>query len=249
VLTRREALGRLAAAAAVVATNRPGQAQERADQDRPYLDAALRAERWLTRQVIETPTGVTWAADPANPKTVQQNLYSGSPGVVLFYLELYRATGDARALAIAEQGAAYLADAATGPGAVKTFAGESAGLYTGLAGIAFVLERTGRAANKSEYIEASRSALSLLKHLARPSQAGVQWSDSNDIISGTSGIGLTLLWAARELGDGEAVGLAARAGRTVLANAMPVKGGLTWPISPRVPRRYPNFSHGAAGVS
>ncbi len=248
MLTRREALAGLAAAA-VVASGRRSSARTTLDQERPYLDAALRAQRWLTRQVINTPTGVTWAADPGNPKTVQQNLYSGSPGVVLFYLELYRATGDAGALALAEQGAAYLADAATGPGAVKAFAGESAGLYTGLAGIAYVLERTGRAANRGEFLEAARSAVSLIKHLARPTQSGVEWSESNDIISGTSGIGLTLLWAAQALGDGESIGLAARAGRTLLVNGIPVPGGLTWPISPRVPRRYPNFSHGAAGAS
>ena len=73
VLTRREALGRLAAAAAVVATNRPGQAQQRADQDRPYLDAALRAEPWLTPQVIQKANGVKWAAHPANPNTRHHN--------------------------------------------------------------------------------------------------------------------------------------------------------------------------------
>jgi len=248
MLNRRDALSGLAAAA-VVATGRRAHAASWRRQERPYLDAAFRAERWLTRQVVSTPTGVTWAADPNNPKSIQNNLYSGSPGVVLFYLELHRATGDAAALMMAEQGAAYLAEAATGPGAVKAFAGESAGLYTGLAGIAFVLERTGRAANKGEFLEASRSALNLIKHLARPTQSGVEWSESNDIISGTAGIGLTLLWAGRTLDDGEAIGLAVRAGRTLIDNGIPAKGGLTWPISPKVPRRYPNFSHGAAGAS
>lgn len=248
MLTRREALAGLAAAA-VVGTGRRAHSAPRREQERPYLDAARRAEQWLTRQVIDTPTGVTWAADPNDPKSVQNNLYSGSPGVVLFYLELHRATGDTAALALAERGAAYLADAATGPGAVKAFAEEGAGLYTGLAGIAYVLERTGRAANKGEFLEAARSAINLLKHLARPTQSGVEWSESNDIISGTAGIGLTLLWAAHALDDGEAIRLAARAGRTLIANGIPAATGLTWPISPKVPRRYPNFSHGAAGAS
>lgn len=248
MLTRREALTGLAGVALVATTRRAHAAPQR-EQERPYLDAALRAGRWLTRQVINTPTGVTWAADPNDATSVQNNLYSGSPGVVLFYLELHRATGDAAALALAEQGAAYLAEAATGPGAVKEFAVDGAGLYAGLAGIAFVLERTGRAANKPEFLEASRSAVNLIKHLARPTQAGVEWSESNDIISGTAGIGLTLLWAAQALNDGEAIGLAARAGRTLIANGVPEKGGLTWPVSPQVPRRYPNFSHGAAGAS
>lgn len=248
-LTRREIIACLAAAAALgVAVRRAGASSIRG-QERPWLDAALRAEGWLTRQAITTPTGVTWAADPNDPKSVQNNLYSGSPGVVLFYLELHAATGDAGALGLAKQGAAYLADAANGPGALGAFAGEAAGLYTGLAGIAYVLERTARAARESSYRVAAQSSINLLKRLARPTRSGVEWSESNDIISGTSGIGLTLLWAAESLGDGDALRLAAAAGRTLIDNGIAAKGGLTWPISPRVPRKYPNFSHGAAGVS
>ena len=247
-LTRREVIAGLAAAAVAGSATRADAGAIRG-QERPYLETAQRARRWLTRQAITMPTGVTWPATPNDPKSVQNNLYSGSPGVILFYLELYHATGDAEVLAVARQGADYLADAANGPGAVQAFAGGAAGLYTGLAGIAYVLERTARAANETAYREAAQSAIDLLKRLARPTKSGIAWSDSNDIISGTAGIGLTLLWAAEALGDGDAVGLAVRAGRTLLDTGVAAKGGLTWPISPAVPRKYPNFSHGAAGVS
>ncbi len=248
-VSRREVVAGLAAAAALAATARAGSAAAAQPQERPYLDAALRAERWLSRHAVTTPAGVTWPADPDDPKSVQNNLYTGSPGVVLFYLELYKVTGDTKALELAKQGAAYLADAANGPGAVTAFAGGAAGLYTGLAGILYVLERTARAANEPTYREAAVSGLALLKRLARPTRSGIAWSDSNDIISGTAGIGLTLLWAADALGDGDAIVLAAAAGRTLLDNGISAKGGLTWSISPTVPRKYPNFSHGAAGVS
>lgn len=248
-VSRREVVAGLAAAAALAATGHVSPAAAAPVQERPWLDAAMRAERWLTRHAVSTPAGVTWPANPDDPKSVQNNLYSGSPGVVLFYLELYQATGDTKALELATQGGSYLADAANGPGAVTAFAGGAAGLYTGLAGIVYVLERTARVANESSYREAAVSALTLLKRLARPTRSGIAWSESNDIISGTAGIGLTLLWAAGALGDDDAIGLAAAAGRTLLDNGIAAKGGLTWPISPDVPRRYPNFSHGAAGVS
>lgn len=250
-MTRREAVAGVAGITAAVLASRSTNAQTLLGQgqERPYLDAARRTERWLTKQAIETPTGLTWAADPNDPKTVQNNLYSGSPGVVPFYLELHHATGDEAALNVAQRAADYLANVANSPEAPKAFAGGGAGLYTGLAGIVYVLERTGRATGNASYREAAQSALNLLKRLARRTRDGVDWSESNDIISGTAGIGLTLLWAARALGDGECIPLAAAGGRTLIANAMSASRGLTWPISPEVPRRYPNFSHGAAGAS
>src|SRR3712207_1864118 len=53
--------------------------------DRPYLGAALRAARWIHAARIETAHGVTWPADPRDPKSVSRDLYTGAPGVVLFH--------------------------------------------------------------------------------------------------------------------------------------------------------------------
>jgi hypothetical protein len=55
----------------------------------------------------------------------------GTPGVVLFFLELHNATGDAADLATARAGADWLI--------TRIDAESSAGLYTGLAGIGFTL--------------------------------------------------------------------------------------------------------------
>ena len=249
-LTRREALGGLAAAAALVGSQpvRALVAPTRTGEGR-YLDAARGAERWLTRQVVRTPQGVTWPADPADPKSVQQDLYTGSPGVVLFYLELAKATGDHAALELAHQGARHLAGLIAAPGAQESFKGEGAGLYTGLAGIVYVLERAWRATGDATLGYAARAGVGMLLSLAEPVADGVVWSDSNDIISGSAGIGLTLLWAARALGMDDATRVATAAGRHLLGAGTLSHGGITWPISAKVPRRYPNFSHGAGGVS
>jgi hypothetical protein len=58
-----------------------------------YRDDAIDAAKWIHAARIETPGGVTWPADPADPKSVSTALYSGAPGVVLFLLELHHATG------------------------------------------------------------------------------------------------------------------------------------------------------------
>ena len=100
-LTRREWLGKTATVAAAVAgfpaalsaleTRWPSIAAAPDD-----LEIALKAESWIRRSRIETKNGVTWPADPLKPASVGYDLYNGMPGVVLFYLELYHATGEKR---------------------------------------------------------------------------------------------------------------------------------------------------------
>lgn len=214
-----------------------------------FLAAALLAERWIASSAIRGPEGVSWPADPWEPGSTQNNLYSGGPGVILFYLELFHATADRRFLAVAEAGARQLSATIRGADAAATWAGERAGLYTGLAGVVYVLERVHAATGRDDHGQAARRGFRLLLELARRDRETASWSGSNDVISGTAGIGLVLLWGARAFDDGRAVDLAAAAGRQLVTAGIPRGDGLTWEISPRVPRRYPNFSHGAAGVS
>jgi lantibiotic modifying enzyme len=207
------------------------------------LDVALRAERWLRSTRIVTTAGVAWPADPRDTRSVQYNLYTGAPGVVLFLLELHHATGDRAFLDEARRGADEIAANLSG----AEFDG--GGLYTGVAGRAFVLAETWRATGDQRYREAALRGVALLREHARGSGAGVEWSDSADIISGGAGIALFLSYAARTLHNDSAAELAVRAGRRLAELGKPAEGGLKWAISPNTPTLYPNFSHGAAGVS
>jgi len=209
-LSRRTLLESGAAAMALIALPaawrpRLGEAGDPASES--YADFALRAERWIARSAIRAANGVTWPADPLDARSVQENLYSGSPGVVLFYLELAHATGDRRWLEPARDGARYLA--ATLPASASSLGAEGAGLYTGAAGIVYVLELAYRATGDDA--------------LAWLDRHGGAWDG----------------WQ----GD------AARAGDRLMEAAIPEYGGVKWGIAPTVPRRYPNFSHGTAGVS
>src|SRR5688572_11015022 len=95
------------------------------------MRAAAGAARWIDSSAVRSERGVAWLADPTDPKTVLTNLYTGSPGVVLYYLELHHATGERAYLDSARAGADYL------------LAGlkeeKNTGLYTGLAGVGFTL--------------------------------------------------------------------------------------------------------------
>src|SRR5687768_18430919 len=98
-----------------------------AARGRAHLDTAQAAASWIRASQVATDHGLVWPADPADPKSVAPNLYSGTPGVVLFLLELHHATGDARHLRDAARGADHLM--------ATLDAGQGAGLYTGLAGV------------------------------------------------------------------------------------------------------------------
>jgi lantibiotic modifying enzyme len=215
------------------------------EPDARYLAAARAAGRWIRATAITAPGGTTWPAVPPDAKTAQRDLYSGSPGVVLFLLELHRATGDSAWLDLAMGGADHLAaslpDSATGE--------VDAGLYSGLAGIGFTLNETARVSGRPAYSAAARKALGVITAAARDTGAGVEWNDSTDIISGSAGIGLYLMWLSSRYADVGSRQLAVRAGRRLLEREYRTGDRSLWMMSPGFTRNMPNFSHGTAGVA
>lgn len=206
-----------------------------------YRTIAIDAAKWIKSTRVNTLFGYAWPADPNDPKSISTALYSGSPGVVLFLLELNRATGDA----------AYLDDARRGADELltKVNSEETMGLYEGVAGLGFTLGETWRATKDEKYRKGALAAVRLLSDRAAPVGGGVQWSNTTDIIAGGAGIGLFLLYADQELRDPGAKALAIRAGDRLLALGTADKGGTRWAMDPALPRLMPNFSHGTAGIA
>jgi lantibiotic modifying enzyme len=249
-ISRRQLLGMgLGAAASVVALPKILSAFPPSNNSHAPLtdlEVALRAAKWIRRSRIETKSGVTWPADPRNPTSVQYNLYNGMPGVILFHVELFDATGDRAWLDEAKAGANELI--AQLPALQQA---NAAGLYEGLAGAAFVLEETHRASGEGKYRDAAKSAIAMIHSLAKKTATGASWtggSATHDIISGSAGIGLALLWADQQWGDADSRTLALAVGRDLLDAGIPEKGGTKWNVAPSVTNLYPNFSHGTAGV-
>lgn len=223
----------------VVATGAPS--QQPAHSRRPYLEAARETAKWLSANAVKTEYGLTWPAVPGDAKTVTSNLYSGSAGVVLFFLEAHRATGDPEHLARARAGANHL---------VATFEAEpESGLYTGLAGICFAIAETHRATRDRAYLAAARRCTARLRERGIRRGGGVEWSDVTDVIGGGAGIGLYLLHAARTFDGGASRETAMLAGRRLIALAHREQPGVSWRMTPKFPRVMPNFSHGTAGVA
>ncbi len=209
--------------------------------ERPYLDAALQTAKWIRSSAIRTDNGTVWPSDPRDAKTVNTSLYSGTPGVILFFLEAHRSTGDQSFLKDARAGADHLL--------ASLAEQKEAGLYTGLAGIGFTLAETFKITGDAKYRDGALRCARLIRERAVKADGGVEWNDSTDIISGSAGVGLFLLYAARELKDSAARETAIQAGMRLIALGRPEAVGINWRMSPKFPRSMPNFSHGTAGVA
>jgi lantibiotic modifying enzyme len=231
--------------AAAVAGVGPGIVSLLADSQatsRPYLDLAIRCAQWIDRSAHDEAGRLSWPADPLKPESIGLDFYNGMPGVVYFYANLYRATGGRDWRNKGLRAAAYLIRE-------SQTRQVDAGLYTGLAGLATAYAVIDDTEQGEGAAGGASGALSLIARSARTVGDGVEWSDSNDIISGTAGIGLYLLSAAERWKDAALEQLAVRAGRRLLQTAEPAEGGLMWYPSSTLRRNYPNFSHGTAGVA
>ncbi|HZQ27333.1 MAG TPA: lanthionine synthetase LanC family protein [Acidimicrobiales bacterium] len=189
-------------------------------------DTVRAALRWLLSQACPAPGGLAWGSGPC--------LYDGTAGVVLFLLEAADHLGDEQALDAARAGCGSLVVALNEPGGVG-----GDGLYTGTAGVAFALGQAAIRTGGDRWGEVARGATAGLE----------RWTPVTDIVSGTAGIGLFLLWAARELAVPDALARATDAGHQLLAAAHRAEGGLAWTKQPGADPVLPNFSHGTAGVA
>ena len=83
-------------------------AQPAPDPGAPYLAAALQASAYLSSVELPQATGVAWPASDAPGTYVSTGVDSGAAGIGLFYLRLYRVTGDSAYLNKAHQAADYV---------------------------------------------------------------------------------------------------------------------------------------------
>jgi lantibiotic modifying enzyme len=213
-----------------------------------YLDAAVQAARWIRTTRIATPDGHLWLTGPERPEGLDTvpNVYHGGAGIILFLLELARATGDSAYRFEAAGGADQLIAAL--PEKVRIDQVENS-LYVGVAGIGFTLFRVFQETRKGVYRQAALRCRDMIHAAAQPAGAGVQWGELTDIMAGGAGTGLYLLYMARNTDDPASRELAARAGLRLIELGIPEAGGLKWRMETGNERLMPNFSHGTAGIA
>ena len=226
-------------------SNLPAQVLQKEDLASIWLEAALQVESHIEQAKLKTEFGSTWRVMPDSITSQGDfSLYSGSPGIILFYLELYHVTKDPRFISKARSGAEYLIQLSKD----SIFRTEECGLYTGLAGLGYTFLELYESTSDKRYLESVEQVILRLQNLSEKTSSGIHWGALSDVIYGSAGIGLFLerayekgIKSSGQISDQVALGL--------IDLAIIEHGRSRWKFTPSYSRYMDNFSHGTAGVA
>ncbi len=226
--------------------------------DQNVLQQTLEVEAFIASCEVKGEAGSTWSRIPGGGSS-RHTLYHGSAGVVLFYLELHRATGDQQYLDTAISGGNELL-ASLDDGDV------SVAIYSGLPGYVFVLNELAKASAQREFRDAAAGLVRKMAGQAQPLGSGIGWiepipfSDITgitgerevlDLSIGAAGAGIGFLYAHRNALDANALEWAIQTADRLIEMSVDGEGGPNWLMMADMPFPFdaPNFAHGAAGVA
>ena len=225
-----------------------------AENSTKYLEAALKAENWLSSVKRFNDKGhVFWPVCPDDSEEFSFDLYHGNSGVIGFYLSLFEVTKSPEFLHQATAGADHLAEWIEQLDPRK----EPLGLYTGVAGYGQTMIRLWRTTNKERY---KRAALKCVDYIESEAKSKASYDNESchfnsvtDVIAGSAGICQFLLNAYEAFESQAAFNLAIRCGDGLIADgissfSVDKTEMLHWRMTDRLEVNYPNFSHGTAGV-
>ncbi|MCB1692852.1 MAG: hypothetical protein KDI19_08805 [Pseudomonadales bacterium] len=229
----------------------------------PQTDLAevvQRVEKWIHSHRKETEHGIVWGLANEAPDTCLHTLYAGSAGIALFYLELFRLTGD--------QG--YLDEAVAAGRDLVAYVHSKESLTCsclgGWGGYLFVLNELKEASGDAAFGDAARYCAQRLRDDATEVGSGIGWiapmpyakltghqgtREIYDVAEGAAGIGLYYLYAHEKGVHPEALAWVTQIADRLLDVAEPAEGGLRWQLMDDIPWPFdaPNFAHGTAGVA
>ncbi len=225
-----------------------------------YLDVALSTERWIAGHQRETEHGLLWSLAEEVPNKRFHNLYSGSAGIALFYLELYAATQDKRFLQTANAAGREIVHQ------LKQLDLLPCALMGGWGGYMFVMNELAQATADPAFTHSAQYCAQKQRDQAVEIGAGLGWvqempyarltgfsgqRELYDVAEGAAGAALAWLYAHEEGIHDQALSWAKAAGDRLLEVAKPAEGGLRWQLMEDIPWPFdaPNFAHGTAGVA
>ncbi|AEF84471.1 conserved hypothetical protein [Treponema primitia ZAS-2] len=229
-----------------------------------YLQGAIAAAEYIRGSAISGEKGVYWPDEKGEDPQI--DFYNGSAGIILFFLQLARATGDSSYLKDARAGGDYILNELTKVNYNYTFKGnftrhpiyknaESTFYIGGFAGVAFSFIELSKATGDNVYEQAALVLTEKIAANAKPVESGVIWSGYS-AINHDGGTILFLLYAANHFKRSEWRELAAKGGRAIMATGVAIdldrvlyKGYQNPVINPDFPdTHYPNFAYGASGM-
>ncbi len=224
------------------------------------LQASLEVEAFIASVRVDDGGGTTWARIPDGSGASRHDLYHGSAGVVLFYLELHRATGEQLHLDIAVRAGDQIV------AALDTIDDASIAIYSGLPGYMFVLNELAKASGAALFRDAAGRIVGQMTERSQPLGSGVGWIEAIpfsditgitgerellDLSIGAAGAGLGYLYAHRQGLDPQALELARKTADRLIEMSVDGDGGPNWLMMADMPFPFdaPNFAHGASGVA
>ena len=166
------------------------------------------------------------------------DLYGGLLGVALFLAQLGEVTGREKYRALGERAmAAWIRKERAAERSA-----DSVGGHGGLGGAVYGLARLASLWNRGDLLELAHRRLALFTPL-------ISADETLDVLSGSAGA-IGALMACREIdGFSAAIEIGQRCAEHLLARAVPMAGGLGFPVAEAGGRALAGFSHGAAGIA
>lgn len=212
-----------------------------------FLEMANRIGFGLCRDAIWHDNLCTWAgwaivpleqAWPTVYRTLEADLYGGTSGIALFLAELYRFNRDrqcARAIEGAVRQMQMVSDANL---STRTY-----GLYSGHAGIAFVLIALGRLMEREDWLVRGLQLMSSVCTLP-PDRRFV------DVVNGSAGLIPALLRLAKQFHRQDFLECAIKHGQHLLEVADRRDGLCSWQTTQTPGQSHlTGYSHGASGIA
>lgn len=216
-------------------------AADKKDEDNP-LELAVELGERLRRQSFERDGttfwltvgrvgAATWRIEPCG-----MDLYSGLPGIALFFAYLGKLSGDAGAIELSRA-------------TVRTILGEDSceglsgiGLFTGIGGVVYTLSHLGLLWNDDELLKAA-------KRLAEAIEPMVDSDEDFDIVDGSAGCIVALLPLLNATKSERLLKLLTQLGHRLIKCAVPQDKGVGWRIRLEPERSLAGMAHGAAGIA
>jgi type 2 lantibiotic biosynthesis protein LanM len=166
-----------------------------------------------------------------------EDLYAGTPGILLFLAELGRMTGEARFTGLARDTLRALLGRLPHTAPAIGFIGA----FQGWGGILYALTRTGALWGDQDLLDQAESLLDRLPPL-------IEADRTLDVVAGAAGCLAALLAFRRTTGSVRALELARLCGEHLLVRAEPAGFGIGWRTQIESDQPPTGFSHGAAGI-
>lgn len=212
----------------------------------PNLDRAREVAAWLSNQKDITGSFDIWV-DEIGSDNVTLSLSSGVAGKVLFFLDLYKASEDKRYLDEALAGCDYIKNHLPSSIEESLAIRNSSSLYGDIPGSLFVLVEAQKLLGENQWSESIEQGLNLLDSMSQ-NDDGRYWNQFNDILVGSAGTGLFLLYLHRETGNDRPLEMAIEAAEVLVERVVSNNDSLYWYLNQDSNFNLPNFSHGAAGT-